>query len=72
MNEMPTKKEEMAHVKLKEKLDRIPAGLDFYYGVKYLYPTCLKCDGILSKAQGSSDLICLKCEARYELKAQVK
>ncbi|MCJ7431018.1 hypothetical protein MUO83_07405 [Candidatus Bathyarchaeota archaeon] len=69
---MPTKKEEMAHVKLKDKLDRIPAGLNFYYGVKYSYPTCLKCDGILSKASDSAHLICLKCEAKYELKEQVK
>jgi hypothetical protein len=72
MNEMPTKKEERAHVKLKDKLDRIPAGLNFFYGVKYLYPTCLKCSGILSKTSEPSKLICLRCGIEYELKEQVK
>jgi len=64
---MPTKKE-AANAKLKENLKPISDGLHFVFGITYVAPTCLRCDGFLSKAQGSSDLICLKCEAKYELK----
>jgi hypothetical protein len=71
MSEMPTKKES-ANAKLKEKLKPISDGLHFIFGINYVAPTCLKCDGFLSKASDSANLICLKCGAKYELKEQVK
>ena len=71
VNEMPTK-EGYAHRLLKEKIDSISAFLHFKFEVKYAHPTCLKCDGFLSKASDSANLICLKCGAKYELKEQVK
>lgn len=71
VNEIPTK-EWYANKLVKEKLERLSKFLHFKFSLEWIAPTCLKCDGILSKAQGSSNLICLKCGAEYELKEEVK
>jgi hypothetical protein len=67
---MPTKKES-AHLKLKEELEKLSNGIHFIFEVRYIAPTCLKCDGFLSEAHGSPNLICLRCGIAYELKEQV-
>jgi len=64
---MPTKRES-AHAKLKEKLALISDGVHFIFELDWKPPTCLKCEGFLSKIEGSPNLICFKCGAKFELK----
>jgi hypothetical protein len=58
------------HGLLKGKLHQARVSVRNIYGFEYYHPpTCLKCgdEGFLSKLEGSQ-LICLKCGAKFELK----
>jgi hypothetical protein len=70
MTESDKPARDTAHAFLVTRLKHQTWELKRLYGFDYIAPTCVKCDGILSKKSESPNLICLRCGIKYELKEQ--